>query len=89
MKRHRLDTNHTDIVKALETFGASALSLASVGGGAGDLLVGFRKANYLLEVKSSSKKKLRVTQVKFRDLWRGQYARVDSPEDALRAIGAM
>ena len=52
-----------------------------------DLLVGFRGANYLLEVKTS-KGKLRASQERFLGRWRGQAVVVRTLTEALQAIGA-
>src|SRR3972149_1571025 len=54
-KHGRTDANHTEIVNALQAIGASVTSLADVGGGCPDLLVGYRGQNMLLEVKDGRK----------------------------------
>ena len=63
----RIDKNHDDIVQALRAVGATVQSLAAVGSGVPDLLVGFRKQTFLVEVKdgqaSPSAKKLNPAQV--------------------------
>lgn len=53
-RRGRVDGNHTEIVKALRKIGATVQSLADIGHGTPDLLVGFRGRNVLLEVKDGS-----------------------------------
>ncbi len=79
-------------MRALRAAGASVESLAAVGGGIPDLLVGVRGATYLIEVKNplqnASHKKLTPAQVEWHGLWRGQVAIVETPEEALRVIGA-
>jgi hypothetical protein len=56
MRRHgRVDANQTAIVKALRQTGATVQSLADIGKGCPDLLVGYRGTTYLLEVKDGSK----------------------------------
>ena len=47
----KIDGNQGDIVIALEAVGASVQSLAAVGNGCPDLLVGFRGTNFVIEVK--------------------------------------
>jgi hypothetical protein len=79
---HRLDENHAAIRAALEREGATV-----VPDGPLDLLVGFRGANYLLEVKTA-KGKLRASQEAFVRRWKGQVHVVRTVEDALAAIGA-
>lgn len=53
--RPRIDANQPDIVKALRKMGAFVQSLAAVGDGCPDLLVGFRGKTYLIEVKDGDK----------------------------------
>jgi hypothetical protein len=84
---YRTDSNHAEIVTALRQCGATVHSLANVGGGCPDLLVGFRGVNYLLEVKRPGKK-LRQNQRKWHDDWRGGAVVVRSIDDALQAVGA-
>ena len=51
MKHGRRDANQAEIVKALESVGASVLDLADVGRGCPDLLVGYAGREWLIEVK--------------------------------------
>lgn len=93
MRRYpNLDSNQPDIVKALRQAGASVTSLASVGGGCPDLLVGIRKVTTVFEVKDGSKvpskRKLTDDEQKWHDEWRGSKYIVESVEQAL-AILAM
>ena len=83
----KVDGNQAEIVKALERAGASVYSLAAVGHGVPDLLVGFRGSNHLLEVKRNKKAAYTDDQIKFRAIWRGQYERVNTVDEALAAIG--
>ena len=78
---HRLDANHAEIRAALERVGATV-----VPDGPTDLIVGFRGANYLIEVKTE-KGKLRPTQEDFVRWWKGHVAVVRSIEEALKVIG--
>lgn len=80
---HRLDANHAEIRKALENAGAVV-----VPDGPCDLLVGFRGANYLLEVKTATGK-LRASQEGFLRRWKGQVHVVRSVDEALTVIGVM
>lgn len=53
MRRHgRTDANQTEIVAALRGIGAHVQSLADVGKGCPDLLVSFRGAWFVFELKS-------------------------------------
>ncbi len=87
----KIDKNQREIVEALRRIGASVQSLAAVGEGCPDLLVGLRGANYLFEVKDGTKppsrRKLTQDQVLWHALWGGQVTVVDGLDDALAAIG--
>jgi len=48
----KVDANHTEIVRALRDMGAFVQSLADVGKGCPDLLVSFRGAWFVFELKS-------------------------------------
>jgi len=82
---HRTDGNQAAIVRALREAGASVVSLASVGGGVPDLLVGRNGVNFLVEVKNLAGRRLRFTPAerKFMDTWRGQVYVVT---DAIQAL---
>lgn len=82
----RVDANQEAVVSALRAAGAYVWII----GLPVDLLVGFRNHTYLMEIKVGSKKKLTLLQEDFFDNWfGGTLCRVDGPEAALRAIGAM
>lgn len=91
-KTARVDANQAAIVEGLRAIGATVQSLAMVGRGVPDLLVGFRSENWLLEVKDGAKpdsaRRLTPDEAAWHDGWRGQVATVASIEDALQVIGA-
>ena len=86
----RVDDNHPEIVKALRQIGASVQSLASMGQGVPDLLVGYAGANVLLEVKDSGKsasaRKLTPDEEQWHWEWRGTVIVVNSIEEAIIAV---
>ena len=84
----KVDANQAEIVSALRAVGASVLVLSRVGQGCADLAAGFRGVTYFLEVKTD-KGKLTTPEREFMDEWRGHYAIVRTPEEALKAIGAI
>jgi hypothetical protein len=87
MHRGHRDATQALIVQTLRDVGASVFDAADVGGGFPDLVVGFRGVTHLLECKIP-KGKLRPSQEKFQQKWRGApFVVVRSPADALRAIG--
>ena len=86
MRHGRIDANHREIVAALRAVGCSVQSLADIGHGCADIVVGYHGANYLLEVKAG-KGRLTADEIEWMQAWRGQYQMVRSVEEALRAIG--
>ena len=87
----RTDANHEEIVKALRAVGATVQSLAAVGHGVPDLLVGYQGKTILMEVKdgtkSPSKRQLTEDQVKWIDAWSGgSVFIVDNVEAAWNAL---
>ena len=93
MRAARVDENQRAVVAALRAAGATVEHLHRVGGGCPDLLVGFRGANFLLEVKDGAKppsaQKLTPFQEDWHASWRGSAHIVNSPEAALAAIGVI
>ena len=93
------DDNQDRIVSALRSSGCTVTTLASVGGGCPDLLVGRGGecgkggTNYLLEIKDGSKppskRKLTPDQVTWHSERRGQVAIFKKTEEALKAVGAI
>ena len=86
IRNARVDSNHREIADALRAVGASVVSLAAIGRGVPDLLVGFRGVNYLLEIKTT-KGKLTPDQTEFTALYRGAFVVVRSIGEAYDAIG--
>ena len=82
----RVDVNQEQIVSALRAAGAYVWII----GLPVDLLVGFHGHTFLVEIKSTSKKRLTGLQADFFENWSGStLARIDSPESALRMIGVI
>lgn len=86
----KLDANQHEVVSALRAAGATVQSLASVGGGCPDLLVGHRGTNWLLEVKDGSKpparRRLTDAEQRWADSWQGQWHAVESSGEALALV---
>lgn len=87
----KVDTNHAAIVETLRKAGCSVQSLAAVGQGCPDLLVGRLGRQYLLEVKDGaripSQRRLTPAQEEWHQRWRGSVSTVHSPREALQAVG--
>lgn len=96
-RRVKRDANHKAIVDVLRVAGATVIDLSMIGNGCPDLLVGFRDANYLLEIKNPAHAKVggdamqstKDKQLTFRTGWRGREAIVTNTVEALCAIGAI
>jgi hypothetical protein len=83
----KVDANQAAIVEALRKCGCSVLSLAAIGKGAPDLLIGLRGKNVLAEVKNpDTRGKLNDLQNDWHTKWAGQVLTVTSPEDALKQL---
>ncbi len=83
----RRDQNEPDIVDALEKAGFDVVRTDEI-----DLIAGKAGNNFLLEVKRDgmdTESRIRPLQRRLRDSWRGQYAIVTSPVEALRACMGM
>ena len=93
MKSAKVDANQDQIVQALRVAGASVQSLARMGKGCPDLLVGYRGINYLIEIKDGrrvpSEIKLTPDQVKWHGEWKGVVHVAYCVDDSLAIIGAL
>jgi len=89
-KRARIDANQNEIAKALRAIGCSVLFTHQLGDGAGDLLIGFRGRNLMLELKDGdkpkSRQKLTKDETEFKSSWRGHYAVVSSVAEAIDEV---
>ena len=90
----KVDANQEQVVQALRAVGATVQSLAGVGKGVPDLLVGYQGKTLLLEVKDGhkppSERRLTEDQLAWHGAWRGgPLAVVDGPDAALRMLGAI
>jgi len=87
MRKHgRVDRNQKEIVEALREAGASVQSLANIGNGCPDLLVGYMGRTYLMEVKGIDGK-YTLDQSAWLIRWKGHTVNtVRTKHDALKAI---
>lgn len=78
----RVDANQTEIADAYRVLGCSFLSLASMGEGCPDAVVGYGGLSALIEIKDGkkppSRRKLRPAQEEFRQTWKGGVRLIDS-----------
>ena len=87
----RIDGNQRAVVDALRSIGATVVSLATIGNGCPDLLVGYHGRTTLLEVKDGAKppsaRLLTVDEVAFFASWRGgPLWLVKSPTEAVMRV---
>lgn len=83
----RTDRNQIEIVDALRAVGCSVQTLAAIGEGCPDLLVGIGHSNLLMEIKDGARvpsaRRLTLDQCKWHIEWRGQVAVINSVDEAL------
>ena len=77
-----VDLNQKEIVDALKKIGCQVVAI----GTPVDLLVGYRKRNFLIEVKRPGEKVRTDTQRRFLADWPGQARICSSPEEAIRLV---
>lgn len=77
------DANQPEIIDALQRAGCSVVDLAAVGGGVYDLLVARRNRTMLIEVKTASGR-LRESQIRFAQTWRGRLGVARTPIEAVQ-----
>ena len=87
----KVDGNQAAIVSALRAAGCSVQSLAEVGDGCPDILVGVERVNVLMEVKdptqSATDRRLNTRQKRWHAEWKGTAHLVETVDQAL-AIAA-
>lgn len=90
MTRSKIDANQREIVAALVATGATVQSLATVGDGCPDVLVGWHGRNLLMEIKDGSKtksaRKLTPKQIPWHRDWQGEVYVVESVGEALAVL---
>ena len=88
----RTDENHKQVVEELRASLPEATVFDASGAGRvfPDLVVGFKRRNYLFEIKNGnhvpSRRRLTAAQVGMHGNWQGQVAIVHSAADILAAI---
>lgn len=90
----RVDGNQGRIVEALRALpGCSVQSIAVVGKGVPDLIIGIRGRNFLLEIKDPTQpvrgRRLTPAESIWHRSWYGQVALVESLSDALMVLGSV
>lgn len=88
MAKIRSDANQAEIVRVLRAAGASVCSLAGVGKGCPDLLIGFFGENILVEVKNPNGRGMRFTPAEreFMATWKGRTFVICDADQALELL---
>jgi hypothetical protein len=91
-KYGRTDGNQTSIRKSLDALpGVRTVSIASIGDGLPDLIVGYAGKNYLVELKDPTKcpseRRLTPDEQVWHSRWTGQVSVCETFEDVLLVIG--
>jgi hypothetical protein len=82
----RVDANQASIVRALRAVGASVLHVHQLKN-CFDILVGYRKRTFLMEIKVSEKETLTPGEAEFMRTWQGTpYHIVYTVDQAIRII---
>jgi hypothetical protein len=87
----RIDGNQNEIVEALRSIPDLSVSVTSrVGRGFVDIVVGYRGANFMFELKDPTKPKadqeLTPEQQKFHAAWKGQIQKVFSLKEIITTL---
>jgi hypothetical protein len=91
VRRRKVDVNQPELVDQIRQIpGVTVRHTHMVGNGFVDIIVGFQKNNFLLEIKDPSqppsKRKLTPDEQKFFKEWTGQAAIVHNLDDVLKII---
>lgn len=91
MRARKIDSNQPRIVEQLRALHVSVRVLSMVGEGFPDLELGFRRQNFLIELKDPaqppSKRRLTEDEQEFFDTWHGQVNKCETLEEILVVIG--
>jgi hypothetical protein len=89
----RTDANHAFIVAVFRAMGCSVQSIASVGNGCPDVLVGKDGWTVPVEIKDGNKppsaRKLTENEEIWKANWKGSYALIETPEQAHQLVADM
>lgn len=90
MGAKRTDANQTAIVSAFRKLGATVAITSALGRGFPDLVVGYRRRNFLVEIKDGTKppsaQKLTPDEAAWHEKWRGQITIIRSVDDVLTLL---
>ncbi len=86
----RVDDNQPEIVRAFRRLGCSVAHTHQLGKGFPDLIIGFMKKNFLIEIKDGSKipskQKLTDDELEFHNAWLGNIHIIKSEDEAIDLV---
>ena len=82
----KVDANQRQIVRGVREFGGSVQHLHMVGDGCGDILIGYKRVNYLVEIKTETGTLTPAEEV-FHEKWGGQIDIARNLDEVLELIG--
>jgi hypothetical protein len=87
MRARRVDANHNPIIAVFREAGFSVYDASAFGRGFPDCVLGYEGRSFLVEIKDGSRipseRKLKPTQKRFADGWKGHYKVIETIEQAL------
>jgi len=86
LRAAKVDANQGEIVEALRAIGCSVQSLAKVGGGCPDLLVGLNGRNVVIEIKDG--RGFTPAQKNWHRDWQGKAHVANTVQEALQIVTA-
>lgn len=88
--RGRCDANQAKVIRELKQSGCSVVSISSLGGGVGDVLIGLGGFNYLAEIKDPmqipSKRRLTPDEKQFHATWAGQICIIETAQEFMQKV---
>lgn len=88
MLHGRRDAHHVKAGELARAAGFTTADCGDAGDGFPDWVWGKHGLNFMIELKTGPKAKLKPKQVEFAATWRGQWVRADSPEEAVQLAQA-
>lgn len=85
----RVDANQAEIVRAMRELGAEVTHMHQLGKGVADLLVSWRQAWYVFEVKSGPREELTPDQIEWIGKQRAAVVIITSHDEAIRFLQAV
>jgi hypothetical protein len=84
---YKVDSNQKEIIEAARQMGATVSVTAMIGHGFPDIVIGWCKQNFLIEIKdgekSPSAQKLTFMEQRFHETWKGQKCIIKSVDEMI------